>query len=158
VGDHDQRRGLEGGVRPEQRLQTEIAAAWGAEGRATDAGDRRTSTEAYDMMDDINQNVGRYRGWSTRREGGRSAAPGSRRPSGSRPAGPAEAQRTVIESRWVCKPLAFAGELRPRRLNHTATLTLAVASSMTMTEQPLSMARASESSCRCPTLKLAPPS
>jgi hypothetical protein len=25
--------------------------------------------------------------------------------------------RPLIESRWVSKPLAFAGKLRPRRLN-----------------------------------------
>jgi hypothetical protein len=29
-----------------------------------------------------------------------------------------QSKRLVIESRWVSKPLAFAGKLRPRRLNN----------------------------------------
>jgi hypothetical protein len=29
-----------------------------------------------------------------------------------------QSKRLLIESRWVSKPLAFAGELRPRRLNN----------------------------------------
>jgi hypothetical protein len=31
-------------------------------------------------------------------------------------------KRLVIESRWVSKPLAFAGELRPRRLNNQPSM------------------------------------
>jgi hypothetical protein len=31
---------------------------------------------------------------------------------------PLQSNRIVIESRWVSKPLAFAGLLRPRRLNN----------------------------------------
>jgi hypothetical protein len=29
-----------------------------------------------------------------------------------------KSKRLVIESRWVSKPLALAGQLRPRRLNN----------------------------------------
>jgi hypothetical protein len=29
-----------------------------------------------------------------------------------------KSKRLFIESQWVSKPLAFAGKLRPRRLNH----------------------------------------
>jgi hypothetical protein len=29
-----------------------------------------------------------------------------------------QSKRLVIEARWVSKPLAFAGKLRPRRLNN----------------------------------------
>jgi hypothetical protein len=29
-----------------------------------------------------------------------------------------QSKRPLIESRWVSKPLAFAGQLRPRRLNN----------------------------------------
>jgi hypothetical protein len=29
-----------------------------------------------------------------------------------------QSKRLLIESRWVSKPLAFAGKLRPRRLNN----------------------------------------
>jgi hypothetical protein len=34
-----------------------------------------------------------------------------------------QSKRLLNESRWVSKPLALAGKLRPRRLNKTAVLT-----------------------------------
>eukprot|EP01047_Picozoa_sp_COSAG01_P107776 COSAG01_NODE_36758_length_512_cov_42.009685_1_plen_79_part_00 len=36
----------------------------------------------------------------------------------ARPPSPLPSKRLLIESRWVSKPLAFAGELRPRRPNN----------------------------------------
>ena len=32
-----------------------------------------------------------------------------------------QSKRLLIESQWVPEPLAFAGKLRPRRLNHIHT-------------------------------------